>query len=201
MAQFELILPKMGESVAEATVTNWLKNVGDTIDAEESVVEVATDKVDSEVPSPVSGTLVKILVDVNGVAEVGSPIAIIEVEGEESGSTAAAAPEVAPEPEIAAAEIEAQVAAAAASISAPEPSGPIAKNPNGRFYSPLVRSMAKEEGIGQSELDQIPGSGKEGRVTKKDIVAYLEKGRSASAPSAVNHTPTSLALAPPWWFH
>ena len=90
MAQFELILPKMGESVAEATVTNWLKNVGDVIDAEESVVEVATDKVDSEVPSPVSGTLVKILVDVNGVVEVGSPIAIIEVEGEDSGSTAAA---------------------------------------------------------------------------------------------------------------
>ena len=195
MAQFELILPKMGESVAEATVTNWLKNVGDAIDAEESVVEVATDKVDSEVPSPVSGTLVKILVDVNGVAEVGSPIAIIEVEGEGSGSTAAATPEVTPEPEIAAAEIEAQVAAAAASISAPEPSGPIAKNSNGRFYSPLVRSMAKEEGIGQSELDQIPGSGKEGRVTKKDIVAYLEKGRSTLVPSAANQTPTASPAA------
>ena len=107
MAQFELILPKMGESVAEATVTNWLKNVGDVIDAEESVVEVATDKVDSEVPSPVSGTLVKILVDINGVAEVGSPIAIREVEGEGSGTTASAAPEVAPEPAVAVAEIEA----------------------------------------------------------------------------------------------
>ena len=80
MAQFELILPKMGESVAEATVTNWLKNVGDVIDAEESVVEVATDKVDSEVPSPVSGTLVKILVDVNGVVEVGSPTITIALE-------------------------------------------------------------------------------------------------------------------------
>ncbi len=191
MAQFELILPKMGESVAEATVTNWLKNVGDVIDAEESVVEVATDKVDSEVPSPVSGTLVKILVDVNGVAEVGSPIAIIEVEGEGNGSTATAAPEVATEPEIAAVEIEAQVAATAAAISTPETSGPIAKNSNGRFYSPLVRSMAKEEGIGQSELDQIPGSGKEGRVTKKDIIAYLEKGRIASTPSAANHAPAA----------
>ena len=106
MAQFELILPKMGESVAEATVTNWLKNVGDLIDAEESVVEVATDKVDSEVPSPVSGTLVKILVDVNGVAEVGSPIAIIEIEGEDSGSTiATSTPESIPEPAVAAAEI------------------------------------------------------------------------------------------------
>ena len=191
MAQFELILPKMGESVAEATVTNWLKNVGDVIDAEESVVEVATDKVDSEVPSPVSGTLVKILVDVNGVAEVGSPIAIIEVEGEGSGTTASAAPEVAPEPAVAVAEIEAQVAAAAATVSAPVPSGPIAKNSNGRFYSPLVRSMAKEEGIGQAELDQISGSGKEGRVTKKDIVAYLEAGRKATAPIAASQTPAA----------
>ena len=191
MAQFELILPKMGESVAEATVTNWLKNVGDVIDAEESVVEVATDKVDSEVPSPVSGTLVKILVDVNGVAEVGSPIAIIEVEGEGSGTTASAAPEVAPEPAVAVAEIEAQVAAAAATVSAPVPSGSIAKNSNGRFYSPLVRSMAKEEGIGQAELDQISGSGKEGRVTKKDIVAYLEAGRKATAPVAASQTPAA----------
>ena len=181
----------MGESVAEATVTNWLKNVGDVIDAEESVVEVATDKVDSEVPSPVSGTLVKILVDVNGVAEVGSPIAIIEVEGEGSGTTASAAPEVAPEPTVAVAEIEAQVAAAAATVSAPVPSGPIAKNSNGRFYSPLVRSMAKEEGIGQAELDQISGSGKEGRVTKKDIVAYLEAGRKATAPVAASQTPAA----------
>jgi len=191
MAQFELILPKMGESVAEATVTNWLKNVGDVIDAEESVVEVATDKVDSEVPSPVSGTLVKILVDVNGVAEVGSPIAIIEVEGEGSGTTSSAAPEVAPEPAVAVAEIEAQVATAAATVSAPVPSGPIAKNSNGRFYSPLVRSMAKEEGIGQAELDQISGSGKEGRVTKKDIVAYLEAGRKATAPVAASQTPAA----------
>ena len=191
MAQFELILPKMGESVAEATVTNWLKNVGDVIDAEESVVEVATDKVDSEVPSPVSGTLVKILVDVNGVAEVGSPIAIIEVEGEGSGTSSTAAPEVAPEPAVAVAEIEAQVAAAAATVSAPVPSGPIAKNSNGRFYSPLVRSMAKEEGIGQAELDQISGSGKEGRVTKKDIVAYLEAGRKATAPVAASQTPAA----------
>ena len=191
MAQFELILPKMGESVAEATVTNWLKNVGDVIDAEESVVEVATDKVDSEVPSPVSGTLVKILVDVNGVAEVGSPIAIIEVEGEGSGTTASAAPEIAPEPAVAVAEIEAQVAAASATVSAPVPSGPIAKNSNGRFYSPLVRSMAKEEGIGQAELDQISGSGKEGRVTKKDIVAYLETGRKATAPVAASQKPAA----------
>ena len=199
MAQFELILPKMGESVAEATVTNWLKNVGDVIDAEESVVEVATDKVDSEVPSPVSGTLVKILVDVNGVVEVGSPIAIIEVEGEgeDSGSTAASEPLSIPEPAVAATEIEVQVAAAVATVSSPEPSAPISKNSNGRFYSPLVRSMAKEEGIGQSELDQIPGSGKGGRVTKKDIIAYLEGGRQSKADQApaASAAPTAAAAA------
>ena len=184
MAQFELILPKMGESVAEATVTNWLKNVGDTIEAEESVVEVATDKVDSEVPSPVSGTLVKIISEVNDVAEVGAAIAIIETEGEGAAESPAApvaeaAPSQAPTP-AAAATIETEVAAAVSTATG----GELTKSSNGRFYSPLVRSMAKEEGIGQAELDAIPGSGKEGRVTKKDIIAYLASGRKAAAPAA-----------------
>ena len=184
MAQFELILPKMGESVAEATITSWLKNEGDFIEAEESVVEVATDKVDSEVPSPVSGTLVKIISSVNDVAQVGAAIAIIETEG--SGETEAAvesapAPAPAPAVEEVIAEIETQVAAAAQTVAPAAPNAPIAKNSNGRFYSPLVRSMAKEEGIGQAELDQIKGSGKDGRVTKKDVLAYLEGGRTAPA--------------------
>ena len=184
MAQFELILPKMGESVAEATITTWLKNEGDFIEAEESVVEVATDKVDSEVPSPVSGTLVKIISSVNDVAQVGAAIAIIETEG--SGETEAAvesapAPAPAPAVEEVIAEIETQVAAAAQTVAPAAPNAPIAKNSNGRFYSPLVRSMAKEEGIGQAELDQIKGSGKDGRVTKKDVLAYLEGGRTAPA--------------------
>jgi 2-oxoglutarate dehydrogenase E2 component (dihydrolipoamide succinyltransferase) len=184
MAQFELILPKMGESVAEATITTWLKNEGDFIEAEESVVEVATDKVDSEVPSPVSGTLVKIISSVNDVAQVGAAIAIIETEG--SGETEAAvesapAPAPAPAVEEVIAEIETQVAAAAQTVAPAAPNAPIAKNSNGRFYSPLVRSMAKQEGIGQAELDQIKGSGKDGRVTKKDVLAYLEGGRTAPA--------------------
>ena len=182
MAQLELILPKMGESVAEATITTWLKNEGDFIEAEESVVEVATDKVDSEVPSPVSGTLVKIISSVNDVAQVGAAIAIIETEG--SGETEAAvesAPAPAPAVEEVVAEIETQVAAAAQTVAPAAPNAPIAKNSNGRFYSPLVRSMAKEEGIGQAELDQIKGSGKDGRVTKKDVLAYLEGGRTAPA--------------------
>jgi 2-oxoglutarate dehydrogenase E2 component (dihydrolipoamide succinyltransferase) len=193
MAQFELILPKMGESVAEATVTNWLKNVGDTIEAEESVVEVATDKVESEVPSPVSGTLVKIISEVNDVAEVGAAIAIIETEGEgaaeaPSAPVAEAAPSQTPTP-AAAATIETEVAAAVSTATG----GELIKSSNGRFYSPLVRSMAKEEGIDQAELDAIPGSGKEGRVTKKDIIAYLASGRNAAAPAVTSAQPQAPA--------
>jgi 2-oxoglutarate dehydrogenase E2 component (dihydrolipoamide succinyltransferase) len=197
MSQFELILPKMGESVAEATITTWLKNEGDFIEAEESIVEVATDKVDSEVPSPVSGTLLKIISNVNDVAQVGAAIAIIETEG--SGETEAAmesAPAPAPAVEEVVAEIETQVAAAAQTAAPAATNAPIAKNSNGRFYSPLVRSMAKEEGIGQEELDQIKGSGKDGRVTKKDVLAYLEGGRTAQAAAQVPATPAPAPSAP-----
>ena len=201
MAQFELILPKMGESVAEATITTWLKNEGDFIEAEESIVEVATDKVDSEVPSPVSGTLVKIISNVNDVAQVGAAIAIIETEGSgetEAATESAPAPAPAPAVEEVVAEIETQVAAAAQTVAPAAPNAPIAKNSNGRFYSPLVRSMAKEEGIGQAELDQIKGSGKDGRVTKKDVLAYLEGGRTASATtSAPTATPAVTPAAAP----
>ena len=204
MAQFELILPKMGESVAEATITTWLKSEGDFIEAEESVVEVATDKVDSEVPSPVSGTLVKIISNVNDVAQVGAAIAIIETEGSgetEVAAESAPAPAPAPAVEEVVAEIETQVAAAAQTVAPAAPNAPIAKNSNGRFYSPLVRSMAKEEGIGQAELDQIKGSGKDGRVTKKDVLAYLEGGRTAPvaapAPAAAPAvTPAASPKAP-----
>ena len=197
MAQFELILPKMGESVAEATITTWLKSEGDFIEAEESVVEVATDKVDSEVPSPVSGTLVKIISNVNDVAQVGAAIAIIETEGSgetEVAAESAPAPAPAPAVEEVVAEIETQVAAAAQTVAPAAPNAPIAKNSNGRFYSPLVRSMAKEEGIGQAELDQIKGSGKDGRVTKKDVLAYLEGGRTA--PAAAPATAATPAATP-----
>ena len=200
MAQFELILPKMGESVAEATITTWLKNEGDFIEAEESIVEVATDKVDSEVPSPVSGTLQKIISNVNDVAQVGAAIAIIETEG--SGETEAAAesapsPAPAPAVEEVVAEIETQVASAAQTVAPAASNAPIAKNSNGRFYSPLVRSMAKAEGIGQAELDQIKGSGKDGRVTKKDVLAYLEGGRTAPAAAPIpTPTPAVTPAAP-----
>ena len=194
MAQLELILPKMGESVAEATITTWLKNEGDFIEAEESVVEVATDKVDSEVPSPVSGKLIKIISNVNDVAQVGEAIAIIETEGTDAS---ASGNEVESTPvEQVAAKIESQVTAAAETVAPPAIHEPISKKSNGRFYSPLVRSMAKEEGITQTELDGIPGSGKDGRVTKKDVLTYLEGGRATAASSKVGVTPSAPASTP-----
>jgi 2-oxoglutarate dehydrogenase E2 component (dihydrolipoamide succinyltransferase) len=194
MAQLELILPKMGESVAEATITTWLKNEGDFIEAEESVVEVATDKVDSEVPSPVSGKLIKIISNVNDVAQVGEAIAIIETEGADASTSSN---EVVSTPvEEVAAKIETQVTAAAETVAPPAIHQPISKTSNGRFYSPLVRSMAKEEGINQTELDGIPGSGKDGRVTKKDVLTYLEGGRVAAASSKVEAIPSAPVSTP-----
>lgn len=180
MAQVELIMPKMGESVAEATIIKWLKEEGDTIDLEESVLEIATDKVDSEVPSPTEGVLAKKLFNEDDVVQVGQAIAIIETEGGASQNGAAPAAEEkkadAPKEPAAAADVQQMVTAAQAQTE------DIPRDSNGRFYSPLVRNIAKEEGISVSELDAINGTGAEGRVTKKDILSYVEN--RGSAPTA-----------------
>ena len=176
MAKFELKLPKMGESVAEATITSWLKEVGDTIEADEAVLEIATDKVDSEVPSEVDGVLVEKLFDVDDVVQVGQTIAVIETEAEETEGSPKEDTEVAPSeplveelPEPAAAKAVAETVVSAQAAVAP------AVTSNGdRFYSPLVRNIASKEGISQAELDAIPGTGKDGRVTKNDMKAYIE---------------------------
>ncbi|MEC4049429.1 dihydrolipoamide acetyltransferase family protein [Flavobacterium sp. SUN046] len=175
MAKFELKLPKMGESVAEATITNWLKNVGDTIAADEAVLEIATDKVDSEVPSEVSGTLTEILFQVDDVVQVGQTIAIIETEGgsvEAPKASEAVAPAVA---EIAKAVEVAKETATPADFSSSD-----------KFFSPLVKNIAKEEGISLIELESISGSGKDGRVTKEDILSFIKNRGSqpAAAPKA-----------------
>lgn len=175
MAKFELKLPKMGESVAEATITNWVKNVGDKIEQDETVVEIATDKVDSEVPSEVSGTIVEVLFNVDDVVQVGQTIAIIETEG---GETAAAAPEVT----IAAAAVEKTVEAAKETVEADFGS-------SDKFFSPLVKNIAKEEGISLAELEAIQGTGKEGRVTKNDILAYIESRSSQPAQAVAQEKP------------
>ncbi len=169
MAKFELKLPKMGESVAEATLTAWLKDVGERIKADEAVLEIATDKVDSEVPSEVEGVLIEKLFEVDAIIEVGQTIAIIETESDVSDSFSQT-PEVTlkAEPE-AAVQLETSIEKVKETIAA---SSPISSN-GSRFYSPLVKNIAKKEGISQSELDAIQGSGKEGRVTKNDVLSYL----------------------------
>lgn len=165
MAKFELKLPKMGESVAEATLTNWLKEVGDTIEADEAVLEIATDKVDSEVPSEVDGVLVEKLFKVDDVVQVGQTIAIIETAG--SNGTEKTTAESAPSPEIVK-EVEKQVETAKKTTQAK------IENNGDRFYSPLVKNIAAAENISQEELDGISGTGKDGRVTKNDILEYVE---------------------------
>lgn len=164
MAKFELKLPKMGESVAEATVTNWLKNVGDKIEMDEAVLEIATDKVDSEVPSEVAGTLIEILFNTDDVVQVGQTIAIIETEGE--GQVEATQSEAVAAP---VAIVEKTIEAAKETVSAPQDF-----SSSDKFFSPLVKNIAKEEGISLQELETIQGSGKDGRVNKEDILNYIK---------------------------
>ena len=181
MAKFELKLPKMGESVAEATITSWLKNVGDTIEADEAVLEIATDKVDSEVPSEVDGVLVEQLFSVDDVVKVGQTIAIIETDSDVPVSAPETKQET-PKQEVA----EAIAELSKTVVAAKEAVTPVVSSSE-RFYSPLVRNIAKEEGISQAELDALPGTGKEGRLTKNDVLAYLET--RSEAPTKVQESP------------
>lgn len=169
MSKFELKLPKMGESVAEATITSWLKEVGDTIELDEVVLEIATDKVDSEVPSEVEGVLVEKFYNAEDVVQVGEVLAVIEVEGEY-------VPKV--ETNVEEKELTLPVENIEKAISiAKETVAPVISS-GSRFYSPLVKNIAKQEGVTQGELDAIKGTGKEGRVTKNDILNFVKnKGR------------------------
>ena len=182
MTKFELKLPKMGESVAEATLTSWLKEVGDTIEEDEAVLEIATDKVDSEVPSEVKGVLVEKLFEVDDVIQVGQTIAVIEIQGEgESVETSV------PKVETVAAPTPAVIAAVEAPVV--EVTSAEVQSSDTRFYSPLVKNIASEEGVSQQELDAITGSGKDGRVTKNDILSYIED-RNNLQPVKVTKTET-----------
>ncbi|NEM98607.1 dihydrolipoamide acetyltransferase family protein [Pontibacter burrus] len=191
MALVEMVMPKMGESIMEGTVLKWLKNVGDTIEQDESVLEVATDKVDTEVPAIQGGVLKEILVKEGDVVAVGAPIAIISTDGEESA--APAAPAVAEAPAAAAAPQAAPAQPAAATNGAAV--AKLDQPASGRFYSPLVLNIAREEGISMQELEYVPGTGSEGRVTKKDILAYLE-GRKSAPVQAATPAPQAQPQAP-----
>ncbi|NGY38163.1 2-oxo acid dehydrogenase subunit E2 [Flavobacterium sp. XN-5] len=193
MAKFELKLPKMGESVAEATITNWLKEVGDRIEADEAVLEIATDKVDSEVPSEVSGILVEQLFGKDDLVQVGQTIAIIETEGGELVSVVqtAATPE-------AVAEVSKTVDAAKESVASAS-SGTADYSDSDKFFSPLVKNIASTEGVSVEELEQISGTGKDGRVTKNDILEYVKNrgSQAAVAPAKVVEAPKPEQAAAP----
>ena len=164
MSKFQLLLPRMGESIEEATIINWLKNEGDEIYIDDLVVEIATDKVDSEVPSDVSGILIKKLCKVNDVVKVGEPIAVIEIENS-LGASCETKPVL--KPEKSENEVQEIIYKANKIIEPPK------KYSTNKNYSPLIRSISKKEGLSESELEKIIGSGKDGRVTKNDLLNYL----------------------------
>lgn len=190
MAQYQLLLPKMGESVTEATIIKWVKKPGEFIGMDESVLEIATDKVDSEVPSPVSGKLLKQLVNENDVVDVGSAIALIETEavetvGEEEEISSETTTEQQPEHQPVQEKKEEEIPGIAAISEREQPvQNQFAEGAATRFYSPLVKSIAAEEGIALTKLDEIEGSGLEGRVTKQDILHYIALHKTGTLVAA-----------------
>lgn len=196
MAKVELIMPKMGESITEATILKWVKNVGDTVELDETILEIATDKVDSDIPSPVAGKIIEILFKEDDVVEVGTVIALLATEGEE----------VAPSPAVQEKSEAPKAAAPQKTEEVPFTPQPAAETSAGtensdRFYSPLVKNIAKQENISVPELDSIAGSGSNGRVTKKDILAYVANRTApatnvqsaTAAPASAPSTPTQSA--------
>ena len=173
----DLEMPKLGESITEGTIVKWWKGVGDTVGKDETLLEISTDKVDSEIPSPFAGKIVEILANENDVVAVGTVIAKIETG--DAAPAAASAPASAP-----AAASPAPAPAAPAAVPANDGAAPIQARKDGKFFSPLVRSIARKESITMAELQTIPGTGLDGRVTKKDILSYIDSGRVAPAAPA-----------------
>ena len=192
MARVELIMPKMGESIIEATILEWSVEVGGEVEQDEPVLEIATDKVDSEVPSPIDGTLVEQLFQKGDVVPVGTVIAILETEGAEGGDAPAAAPveekQVAAPVNVAASSNGSSTSPQPAVVTADVPVK-VSRSEGNRFYSPLVLNIARTEGVSMNELEQLPGTGREGRVTKKDILAYVKGPREFSR----TETPAQVA--------
>jgi 2-oxoglutarate dehydrogenase E2 component (dihydrolipoamide succinyltransferase) len=208
MAKVDVLMPKMGESVAEATVIRWLKQPGDHIEADEPIMEIATDKVDSEIPSPVEGILTEQCCAENDVVQVGARVAVISTEASVSEKASVPSAPAASTPVIAANEVAKPEVAVAHVGDIPKRSG------SGKFYSPLVRNIAKEEGVALAELESITGTGKDGRVTKADIISHVaNRGEAAPVAQAVQqpvsapakaaqpsvakvHTPATISLMP-----
>ena len=188
MARIEVVMPQMGESIVEGTIVKWHKKVGDQVKKDETLLEISTDKVDSEIPSPVAGVLAEIVVPEQKTVAVRTVIAYLDTDG---GAVAAEPPKPA----------SAQVAEApkpAVAVPASAPAGPTVKTlaapASGRFYSPLVLNIAREEGVAMNELELIPGTGEDGRVTKKDILAYVAAKKSGAIVAAAAPAPSKAAL-------
>ncbi len=186
MANFDIIMPKMGESIEEATITNWFVKEGDNVEEEDVLLEIATDKVDSEIPSPVEGVVKKIFFKQDEVVAVGTVIAVIALDGDSSSGTD-----------------EDTVPVAEEIIEEPETDTPNEKKSDepvlssqGRFYSPLVKTIAGKEGVSQEELDSIEGSGLNGRVRKEDLLKYLENRGGAKPVQAEKHVTTAPVSEP-----
>lgn len=196
MAKVELVMPKMGESIMEATILKWAKNVGETIQADETILEVATDKVDSEIPSPVSGTILEIRFAQDAVVAIGKVIAIIETESSSSPVISPKEEQAKPEPTMA---HQAPTAAHVSSVSVEKNVTAPSREKSDRFYSPLVKNIAKEENISSAELDQINGSGADGRLTKADLLDYVlnKKTSSPTGPKATQFSSTTITTGPP----
>lgn len=179
MAKFEIVMPKMGESIIEATITRWLKNIGDTVAEDEPIAEIATDKVDSEIPSPVDGKIVAIHFKEGDVVPVGKIIAEIDL-GDEGEGAANKGTEESPAPKEENKTEKAKDILVKGIGDTTEPAADYTSDD--RFYSPLVKNIARKENINPRELDSIPGSGKDGRVTKQDILSYLRNRTAQPAP-------------------
>ena len=184
MARVELIMPKMGESVSEATIISWTKEIGENVELDETIVEIATDKVDSEVPSTHEGKLVEKLFEADDLVQVGEAFAVLETEGDDSVTESVKTVEETPSPTVE----ETPTPTIQAATKADEKVAPIT-NSGDRFYSPLVRNMAAKENISVEELNTIPGTGKDGRVSKSDMISYL-KNRS-TAPQTESPKPVA----------
>uniref|UniRef100_UPI0039A6EB90 dihydrolipoamide acetyltransferase family protein n=1 Tax=Ornithobacterium rhinotracheale TaxID=28251 RepID=UPI0039A6EB90 len=191
MAEYKFLLPSMGEGIMEATVTAWLKNVGDSVEEDEAIVEVATDKVDSDVPSPVSGVLKEIIVPTDSVAKVGEPMAIITTDVHEEAPATSA-----PKPEESSSEIAQAAKEAEKALNLIKTPANIDLGESDKFLSPLVRSIAAKEGISAEELNSIQGSGQNGRVTKDDMLRYLKQKNQQLPPAPVASAPQAQTLSP-----
>ena len=190
MASFDIIMPKMGESIEEATITKWFVKEGDQVEEDDVLLEIATDKVDSEIPSPVEGRVTKVLFQQDEVVAVGAVIAVIDLDGEgspESDETKAPQQESASKEEAAPQE-ETSTVSETPSPAESEPQEAVVSS-SGRFYSPLVKTIASAENISQEELDAIKGSGINGRVQKKDLLKYLENRDAGKAPAETPKAP------------